>query len=331
MAHNTILLATGTNEMEIVEFYLDEVFEGETIHRGSYGINVAKVLEIIRKPKANAIPLSPPAMVGTFILRDKIIPLIDLAVQLGMKKTQEELNPLAIVTEFNKINLAFIVSGVNRIHRLAWSQIEPAGPIIGRYSNSLTGIVKLDDRNVLILDMEKILAELNPQYAIMEENETPCAILDIQYKALMADDSSSIRNILTRKLENKGFKVRAASDGKVAWEWLQELKALSLKEKRHIHYYVDIVISDVEMPQMDGYSLCQAIKQDAVLKALPVILFSSLINEKQLHRGRSVGADEQITKPETTNLAKRAGELITQFRGIKNVPPMPHDRAAEHV
>jgi two-component system chemotaxis response regulator CheV len=315
MAYNTgILLATGTNEMEIVQFYLDELIDGDIVHRGSYGINVAKVLEIIRLPKVNALPLSPPAMVGTFILRNKVIPLIDLMVQLEKKKPEHALNPLAIITEFNKTTLAFAVSGVNRIHRLGWSQIEPAGPIMGRFSSSLTGIVKLEDSNVLILDMEKILAELNPQYSITDSNEIPAGIVHAQSKALIADDSSSIRNILTRKLQKDGFAVQTANDGQEALTLLQKLKASCQKEKRHIHDYIEIVISDIEMPQMDGYSLCYAIKQDPVLKALPVVLFSSLINEKLLHKGQTVRADDQIAKPEATNLAQSARQLIAKYR-----------------
>ena len=132
MAHSSgILLATGTNEMEIVEFYLDELTDRGEVYRGSYGINVAKVLEIIQRPGVNKLPLTPAAMSGTFMLRDKVIPLIDLVVQLEKKKPEEEVNPLAIVTEFNKITLAFAVSGVNQIHRLAWSEIEPAGTVHG--------------------------------------------------------------------------------------------------------------------------------------------------------------------------------------------------------
>ena len=314
MAHNTnILLASGTNEMEFVEFYIDEII-GSEVYRGCYGINVAKVVEIIRKPKPTFLPQAPLGFLGTFLSRDRVIPLIDLAVQLGKNKPEEEINPLTIVTEFNKFTLAFVVSGVNRIHRLVWGQIEPAGQILDGMTNAVTGIVKMEDRNILILDMEKILGELNPQYAIKDDVEIKPLSLDLQYRALIADDSSPIRKILSRKLEQAGFIIQTASDGGEAWEYLKGLKALSQKEKNPINNYIDIVISDIEMPQMDGYSLCQSVKQDQVLKALPVVLFSSLINDKLIHKGQSVGADEQITKPEAANLAERAGQLIEQYR-----------------
>ncbi len=318
MAHNTnILLTTGTNEMEIVEFYIDEII-GAEVYRGCYGINVAKVVEIIRKPKVTSLPSAPAGLLGTFLSRNRVIPLIDLAVQLGKNKPEEEINPLTIVTEFNKFTLAFVVSGVNRIHRLVWGQVEPAGQILQGMTNSVTGIVKMEDRNILILDMEKILGELNPQYAIRDDVEITPVSADLHYRALIADDSSPIRKILSRKLEQAGFVIRATSDGSEAWEYLKELKTLSQKERRPIHNYIDIVISDIEMPQMDGYSLCQSIKQDQVLKALPVVLFSSLINDKLVHKGQSVGADEQITKPEAANLAQRAGQLIEQYRNNRD-------------
>lgn len=319
--HTKILLATGTNEMEIVEFYVDEILPDGKTHRGSYGINVAKVVEIIRKPKATVLPLAPPAVAGTFIFRDQVIPLIDLTTQLGKQKSEEEVNPLAIVTAFNKTTMAFVVAGVNRILRLRWGQIEPMSSVLGGISNSITGVVKRDDRTILILDMEKILAELYPQCAFQNESEMPSVTTDTQYKAMIVDDSSSIRNILIKNLEKSGFIVKAFSDGDQAWNWLVELKTRSQKEQRELHDYLDIVISDIEMPQMDGYSLCQAIKQDAALKTLPVILFSSLIHEKQLHKGHSVGADEQITKPETVNLAKSAVELISRYRGVQKAKP----------
>jgi two-component system chemotaxis response regulator CheV len=317
MAHNTnILLATGTNEMEFVEFYIDEMI-GAEVYRGCYGINVAKVVEIIRKPKPTSLPEAPVGYLGTFLSRNRVIPLIDLAVQLGKKKPEEEINPLTIVTEFNKFTLAFVVSGVNRIHRLVWGQIAPAGPILDSMTNSVTGIVKMEDRNILILDMEKILGELNPQYAIKDDVEIQPVSVDLHYRALIADDSSPIRKILSRKLEQAGFIIQTASDGSEAWQYLEGLKTQSQKEKRPIYDYIDIVISDIEMPRMDGYSLCQSVKQDQVLKALPVVLFSSLINDKLIHKGKSVGADEQITKPEAANLAQRAGQLIEQYRNGK--------------
>jgi len=314
MAYSTnILLSSGTNEMEIVEFYVDEMIGGQ-LYRGCYGINVAKVVKIIRKPKPTFIPMAPAALVGTFISRDKVVPLVDLAIQLQKEKPESEANPLTIVAEFNKSTMAFIVSGVNRIHRLQWQQIEPTGPLLGGLTGSITGVVKMEDRNILLLDLEKVLAELNPECGINEGTEIPALPENVQYKALIVDDSGPIRQILSRKLEKAGFRVQSASDGHEGVELLNGYKELAEKEKKNLTDYLDIVISDIEMPQMDGYSLCYHVKKDPVLQNLPVILFSSLISEKQYHKGKSVGADDQITKPEAANLAHRAAELIETYR-----------------
>ena len=252
-------------------------------------------------------------------------------MQLGKPRLEHQGTPLAIITEFNRTTMAFEVSGVNRIHRLAWSEIEPAEAVLGNFSSSVTGIVKFEDRNVLLLDMEKILAELDAQDSVEERAETELEIPQNgsqanqlpatdgksaapRAKALIADDSSSIRTILTRMLEKDGFMVTSAGDGEKALAMLMELKERSQKENHPINHYVEILISDIEMPKMDGYSLCQAVKKDPVLSALPVILFSSLINDRLLHKGRSVGADEQITKPETANLTGSARRLIAQSK-----------------
>ncbi len=310
-----ILLKAGTNEMEIIEFYVDELLQGQFLDRACYGINVIKVVEIIQKPKVTPLPKAPPGLLGTFISRGKVIPMVDLAIRLGKQKPESELNPLVIVTEFNRVTTALAVSGVSRIHRLCWGQIKPTGPFLDSLNTPITGIVNVEDRTILVLDMEKILSDLNPDLSISEvQGKVPSLTAGIQYKALIVDDSSSIRNILARQLESAGLIVRRASDGSEAWKWLQDISVQSQREGRPIFDYIDIVISDIEMPQMDGYSLCHLIKQDSILRALPVILFSSLINDKLFHKGQSVGADDQITKPEAGELAQRTGELIKRFR-----------------
>jgi two-component system chemotaxis response regulator CheV len=309
---NGILLTSGSNEMEILEFYLDEVRAGQPPYRGSYGINVAKVVEIMRQPRITTMPMAPEGMMGTFVTRGKVVPLVDLAVWLGKQKPENVFDPLAIVTEFNNVSMAFAVSGVNRIHRLAWGKIESPGEFLGALDSAITGVVTVEDRQILILDMEKILTEINPEHVIREDAAT-AVIQGIASKALVVDDSTAIRNILARNLEKAGFSVICAENGMQAWKCLEQLKAQSQSQERPIYDFLQIVISDIEMPQMDGFSLCQCVKQDPILKALPVILFSSLINDKQLHKGHSVGADEQIAKPETAALSASARKLVEQY------------------
>ena len=164
MKHNDILLEAGTNELEIVEFYLDEEDTEDPNYRGFYAVNVAKVLEIIQMPKVTELPeVHHNSVMGAFNLRNQIIPLVDLSLWLDKSRRESE-PPKVIVTEFNNVTTAFLVSGVNRIHRISWEEVEPPNPYMAMVSNnSINGVVKLEGRIVFLLDLEKIVADLNPQ------------------------------------------------------------------------------------------------------------------------------------------------------------------------
>jgi len=313
MQTTNILLESGTNELEIVEFYINENVPGQdNPYTGYYGVNVAKVLEIIKKPKITEMPSVPhPAVLGAFNLRSTIIPLIDLSLWLG-KGTIQEPDAKVIVTEFNKVTNGFMVSGVTRIHRLSWEQVEPPGNYISQFAaNSITGVVRIEDRIIFLIDMEKIIAELNPELAVNFTDNLDIT-LDQQYTALVADDSDTIRNMLANVLKQANFKVIRARNGQEAWDNLLQIKSQATEENKNLTDYIHIVISDIEMPSVDGLNLTKRIKEDPELKVLPVILFSSLITDKTRHKGESVGADDQISKPEVGELAIRAKKLIEE-------------------
>ena len=313
MQTTNILLESGTNELEIVEFYINENVPGQdNPYTGYYGVNVAKVLEIIKKPKITEMPTVPhPAVQGAFNLRSTIIPLIDLSLWLG-KGTIQEPDAKVIVTEFNKVTNGFMVSGVTRIHRLSWEQVEPSGNYISQFAaNSITGVVRIEDRIIFLIDMEKIIAELNPELAVNFTDNLDIT-LDQQYTALVADDSDTIRNMLANVLKQANFKVIRARNGQEAWDNLLQIKSQATEENKKVTDYIHIVISDIEMPSVDGLNLTKRIKEDPELNVLPVILFSSLITDKTRHKGESVGADDQISKPEVGELAIRAKKLIEE-------------------
>jgi len=263
------------------------------------------------------MPQTPhPCVLGTFNLRDKVVPLIDLGIWLDKDRAASDADKV-VVMEFNRVVSAFRVSGVTRIHRLSWEQIEPPSLQVQRYSaNSITGVVRLESRVVFILDMEKIVAELNPTLALKEldkeefvEHHKEQPDKDMIFKALIADDSTTIRRMIGASLEKAGFEVTRTINGRIAWDMLQEWKEASIRENKPITEYVHILISDIEMPAMDGHSLTRKVKEDPVLKRLPVILFSSLITDSLRHKGDAVGADDQISKPEMLQLAERARML----------------------
>lgn len=325
MAQTNILLESGTNELEIVEFYLEEEpKEGQDQHRCYYGINVAKVLEIIRLPELTDMPeVSHPSVLGAFNLRNQIIPLIDLSMWLGKQRIEKE-PPKVIVTEFNRTRSAFLVSGVTRIHRINWQQVEaPTNYVSSLTVNSITGVVKLEGRIVFILDMEKITADLNPDMALPKEPEEKIIeeITERQLRAVVADDSSMARRMVTEILEKAGFHVEAKVNGEQAWNYLQDIKQRAQVEGRDIKDLCDVVVSDIEMPVMDGHHLTRRIKDDPVMRNLPVILCSSIITETLHHKGISVGADDQISKAEMINLVPRVLTLINS--GVKQLEAEP--------
>jgi two-component system chemotaxis response regulator CheV len=305
-----ILLESGTNELEIVEFFLDEVEVGGETYRGYYGVNVAKVLEIIRMPTVTELPEGQhTSVLGAFNLRNHIIPLVDLSKWLNKNRGEVE-PPKVIVTEFNNVCTAFQVSGVNRIHRISWEEVEPPNKYVASLSNySITGVVKIDKRIIFLLDLEKIVADLNPALGLRLDEAIDWSA-NVRYRAIIADDSGLIREMLRDLMEKANFDVEAMTNGREAWDRLCEIKAKAENEGRHITDYVQVMVSDIEMPSMDGHNLCKRIKEDPSLKKLPVILFSSLITDKLRHKGDAVGADDQVSKPEVTHLAQRALALI---------------------
>jgi len=312
MPETKILLESGTNELEIVEFYLDEN-RGESSYRGYYGINVAKVLEILQMPDLTDMPeVSHPAVLGAFNLRDEIIPLIDLARWLKKSRKESE-PPKVIVTEFNRTKSAFLVSGVTRIHRINWNEVEaPTGYVSSLTANSITGVVKLTGRIIFILDMEKITADLNPERTQVREPAEAVRqeIKGRHIKALVADDSNLARKMIVGILEKAGCRVHSVENGNLALQYLRGIKSKAVQAHKPISDYVDVVVSDIEMPVMDGHTLTRHIKEDADLRHVPVVLCSSIITETLHHKGIAVGADEQVSKAELNELVDRIVALL---------------------
>lgn len=315
MSQTNILLEAGTNELEIVEFYLEEEMGPDTPpYRGYYGVNVAKVLEIIRMPKVTELPeVQNPCILGAFNLRSSIIPLVDLALWLEKNTHKTEEQPKTIVTEFNGVTTAFMVSGVNRIHRISWEEVESPNKYVAAVSNNtVIGVVKLEGRIVFLLDLEKIVANLNPKLGLRLDDLGEDYDRSERRRALVADDSALIREMLRDLLEKAHFDVEVVDNGREAWERLQTIKGRCESEQRTLTDFVQVVVSDIEMPVMDGHNLTKRIKDDPALRKLPVILFSSLITDKLRHKGVAVGADDQVSKPEVTDLARRALALIKE-------------------
>jgi two-component system chemotaxis response regulator CheV len=308
MAQTNILLETGTNELEIVEFYVN--LDG---YEGHYGLNVAKVVEIGRRQNVTAMPeMRHPAVLGAFAHRNgRVVPLIDMARYLGSASIVNE-DAKVIVTEFNTVCTAFLVTGVNRIHRLSWTDVEAPGSFLQNVSqSSVTGVVRLDERVIFLLDLEAIVAELHPAMAIRFDTEDSTAHAGKTYDVLHVDDSSSIRSLVLDLLTREGnFRLEQRVNGQEAWDYLCKLREKCEETGEPVTNYLQGIITDIEMPSMDGLALCKHIKDDHVLKNLPVAIFSSMINDSLSRKCASVGANAQFTKPDLKALSRKLYALI---------------------
>ena len=311
-----ILLESGTNEMEIIEFY---------VGKQPLGINVQKLKEIISYDESalTVIPESAPAMLGVLMMRGSTIPLIDLKAHLKqrcLESADTGQRPVVMVCEFNHRINGFKVDGVNQIHRIRWSDVQPLADFIDQYRPRFTGSVNIDGREILILDLEYIIGEFDPDSVLSVEqtDETDAAQMRAieqrkSKKILMAEDSTVIRSNLEGILRERGFVgLETFVDGEACYERILQMKKQAEESGDDINQLLHLVVSDIEMPKMDGLTLCRKVKEDLGYKQTPVLLFSSLINPPMEVKCDSVGADGYASKPELAKLIY----IMDQFLGI---------------
>lgn len=292
-----ILLESGTNELEVLEFTLGD---------NHYGINVAKIREILQYTPVTPVPNSHPSVEGIFMPRDAMITVIDLKKCLGLPETDEK--GLFIITNFNKLNVAFHVDEVIGIHRVSWENIiKPDSTIQGRDGSTATGVIKMNDKLVVILDFESIVSSISPETGLrvndidnMESRDRSDSTI------LIAEDSALLSKLITDCLKKAGYvKLIVTENGQEAWDKICELKAAGdITEK------LNCIITDIEMPLMDGHRLTKLVKSDPELREIPLIIFSSLVNEEMRRKGEQLGADAQLTKPEIGQLVDAIDKLL---------------------
>ena len=305
MAETEILLESGTNEIEIMEF---------TIYGELYGINVAKVREIMMSDKVKPIPHAHPAVEGIFKPRDILLTVIDLPYYLTGKTTERQAKDLFIVTNFNKLHIAFRVHSVVGISRISWKSIQKPDDTISRGEEGVaTGIAQCDEDLVTILDFEKIVADIAPETGIQldeisrlghrERKDNPIVI---------AEDSILLAKMIEAALRKAGYEnLTFKNNGQEAWDYLKTIRDDSDLDKK-----VSLIITDIEMPEMDGHRLTKLVKEDKKLQHIPLIIFSSMINQELMVKGKQLGADEQLSKPEIGHLVEVIDHLLQ--RRVKN-------------
>ncbi|MDD5286186.1 MAG: chemotaxis protein [Desulfuromonadaceae bacterium] len=309
MTQSEILLEVGTNELEILEFFIDEESSSGGCERVYFGMNVAKVMQVIENPDlAQCDYAQHPSFLGVIPLREHILPIIDLSVWLGMDRLNSDFD-LIIATEFSQAINGFLVSGVTEILRVGWDQVKPPGTFLSKFAKAaIIGTVERNGRFIQLLDMESILTDLDPN--TMRDAGFSGVHAKRCYPALVADDSQTILEMVTRNLKAANFKPFTVTNGQEAWDTLCRLRDQAEAEGVDIHDLLRIVISDIEMPMLDGFTLTKRIKEDPILGKIPVILYSSIITDELRHKGEFVKADDQVSKPELHEMAKRAIDLI---------------------
>lgn len=298
---NGILLESGTNEIEIMEFTVDSVL---------YGINVAKVKEIMISAPVKFMPHTHPAVEGIYKPRDLVITVINLPRYLGIDSFEPSDKDLFIITNFNKMNIAFRVQTVVGIRRISWMDIQkPDKTLSGSEEGVATGIAQCGEDLVTILDFEKIVAEIAPETSIqMSEIEQMGPRERDQRPILIAEDSILLSRMIHEALKKANYtNTSMFGNGRELWERLCEIKS-----RGRIDEEAALIITDIEMPQMDGHRLTKLVKDDPQLKKIPLIIFSSLITDEMRVKGKELGADEQLTKPEIGHLVSIMDHLLAR-------------------
>jgi two-component system chemotaxis response regulator CheV len=306
-----ILLESGTNELEIAEFILGTQ---------SFGINVAKIREFVPyDPEAvTKIPNSPTSMVGVFLLRGRTIPLINLKTHLGRIDDVESEKPVVLVTEFNTLVNGFIIDAINQIHRLSWSEVKSLNPMLKKHTTRFTGTVNVKDKEILIMDLEYIVSEIFPEKmrglthlsteTLSEgekEQRRPAG------QVVIAEDSGMIRNMIIKTITSAGYtNIKSFDNGQGAYDFVKETKEKAEQQGNKLSDIISIVVTDIEMPRMDGLTFCRNIREELKETSFPVIIFSSLINEQMAIKCRNVGANAHVTKPQIAELVDLMDNLI---------------------
>ncbi|MCX7672559.1 MAG: chemotaxis protein [Thiobacillaceae bacterium] len=297
----------GANKLEILLFTLGT--DAESGRRELFGINVFKVREVMRVPPITRAPDMPPAVEGMVSLRGVLVPVVDLAKYIGL--ATDHAPTIMIVTEYNGQTQGFLVGEVDTILRIDWADMKvPPAMLTAKMGGLVTAVTELKNGQlVMMLDVEKILSDTT-QYddAHIYAGLSPLGRAD--RTVFYADDSSVARRQIARTLEALGVQGIAAANGRQAWEELQRLAAQAELSGRPLRELFQVILTDVEMPEMDGYVLTKRVKADARFNGIPVLMHSSLSSEANRQLGLSVGVDEYVPKFEPHRLAEVLARLL---------------------
>ena len=302
-------LKVGSNEMELVDFRIQKQ-EDDSVYEGIYGINVSKVREIIRVPSLTELPGTPEFIEGIFDLRNVVIPVVNLAKWMGITEPEGiGKSSRVIITEFNNVLIGFIVHEAKRIRRINWNDIEPATFMSGTgslESNKITGVTKIEDENVLlILDLESVVQDLGLYEP--DVDNIPKELETFSGLALILDDSATARKIVKEALIKMGFHVVEAMDG---IEGLAKLDDLYNTYGDNLSANLKIIISDVEMPKMDGFHFAANVKEDPRFSNIPIVFNSSISDHFSEDRGIEAGGEAYLVKFQASSFYDEVARVV---------------------
>lgn len=302
----------GTNKLEILLFSLG--VDQRTGRKETFGINVFKVREVMRTPEVTAAPEMPDCVEGMVSLRGALVPVVDLAKYVGINAGTPR--DIMIVTEYNGHTQGFLVEAVDTILRLDWAQMRvPPEMLTAKMGGLVTAVTELpENRLVMMLDVERVLSETT-RYDEEFLFKGIAPIADEERMVVFADDSSVARRQIERTLDILGVPYQGAINGRMAWDELQKIARHAQAIGRNVKDLVCLVLTDVEMPEMDGYILTKSIKSDSRFNGIPVIMHSSLSGMSNHQLGKSVGVDEYVPKFEPQRLAETLRRLIKPGAG----------------
>lgn len=296
-SENAILLQSGTNEVEVLVFRVGEF---------TLGINVAKVREVLSSPPVTALPDSHPSICGCFRLRDSVIPCLSLHQHLDEPPSCPPEEAVVILTEFNQHQIGFLVDVVERIHRISWTQVMAAPSIVAQSKAPVTAVSQIDGRLILMLDFEMIADQVALGEPKGDAIANELGVDRAGQRVAIADDSATARKAVENTLRRSGYQdLHIFENGAEAWNWLA-----ASADNRQGRPPIDLLISDVEMPQVDGFHLTKRIKDHPQLREIPVLLYSSILTPDNAKKGKAVSADAQIAKPELHRVVEMADKLI---------------------
>ena len=293
-----------TSALELMEF---------TMAGDSFGINVAKVTEIMRASRITPMTLSHPCIDGVFKPREKLVTVINLPRYMALPESESPEMNMFMITNFDNVSAAFLVHTVEGMHRINWSDVERPSPVVyGNQDSVITGTTKIGDKIITIVDFEKVLYDINPDTGLqISEVQRMGERVHITKPVVVVEDSVFLRRMLLESLDVAGYaNVTPFDNGQDAWDYLVKCRSECLTNVTPIEKKVSIIITDIEMPRMDGHHLTKLVKGDDVLAKIPVIVFSSLIDDAQKQQGERIGVNAHLGKPQIGKLVSTIDEWI---------------------